>query len=138
MNNLNARNLVIESDVIVNNEFKLVHTRLIHLHGDENADVHFTIKSKEELEFDLAVNFVFDYNNPGPDIKYTSDPVTGKMIINFINLSSMTIGSNETSTKRTHIANIDNMELYMDFSLHILESNLDYRLLYINLYTKNK
>jgi hypothetical protein len=137
MSETNESKLQVESDVTVDKEFFLEHTRLVPAKKDSNIRLDLTVGGEDGFEFTIVLVFKSDPHEASPQIKYNTDPETNTINVTLINWCYPYYDSmNSVSTKKIKIADIDDKEIFIDLMLFFVKDSDESTLVVFNMYSK--
>ena len=137
MSDVNTGTMAVKSEVIIDKEYFLEHTRSIPVSAGTNAKIEFTVGSEDPLEFAIDVNFKKDLSMEGNKIIMNSDQDTGIISVDFINWTAPYYNAlDAVSTEKKQIGNYGDKKLYMNFMVYFVKDVKDSAMLIINLYSK--
>lgn len=137
MEDVNAGKMQVKSEVVINKEFFLEHTRTFILNKNSSATLDITIGGDDGFEFTIEAKMVQDPSIKEPKIHYESDDETNMITVTFTNWCAPYYNMmTAIGTKKVKIATINDSEVYVDFTLFFTKDVEDTTYIVFNLYSK--
>ena len=138
-NALSPRKTRVETHVVIDNAYNLVHQVSFISSGNSSAKVSVSFKDYE-LDFDLVVKFLNDPNSEElPRIVRDVNPDTAELMIAFLDFTTQKCGAMTSFYgEKFLISEIENgPEIYMDYVVRLVKNREDSREFRASFYTKN-
>lgn len=137
MEDVNAGKMQVESDIVLDKEFFLEHTRTFITHKNSSAKIEITIGGENGFEFAIEAKMITDPSIKEPKIQYESDDETNVVIVTFTNWCAPYYNMmSSIGTRKVKIANVDDKEIYVDFTLFFTKDVEETTYVIFNMYSK--
>lgn len=137
MEDVNAGKMQVESEIIINKEFFLEHTRTFILNKNSSAKIEITIGGEGGFEFAIETKMVTDPSIKEPKINYETDDEINVITVTFTNWCAPYYNMmSSIGTRKVKIANVDDKEVYVDFTLFFTKDVEETTYVIFNMYSK--